>query len=181
MCAFAIPAYPLNDVVLIRRVVSAAYDVLKVNGLSDVTEGLMRLKAAVNAVIEYNGVIAGYRTLLNALIPASLDIKKRPSDGDEAFLQSSEAATEGADLTCYMQAREGDLVPEPGAMAAAAWYITAALAVKKPAQAHTDCWGFIIEMKLTNKTGFSERRETFSDRINSKVLSNYSIGYNSEI
>ncbi|KAL6534888.1 hypothetical protein OROGR_013563 [Orobanche gracilis] len=133
-------AYPLNDVVLIRRVVSAAYDVLKVNGLSDVTEvhWLMRLKAAVNAVIEYNGVIAGYRTLLNALIPASLDIKKRPSDGDEAFLQSSEAATEGADLTCYMQAREGDLVPEPGAMAAAAWYIAAALAVKKPAQAHTD-------------------------------------------
>ncbi|KAK9115832.1 hypothetical protein Sjap_014779 [Stephania japonica] len=101
------------------------------------------LEASIAAVSKYGGARAGYRTLLDALIPASAVLQERLNAGDDpctAFLLSSEAALSGADSTQHMQAQAGrstyvsvDIlasVPDPGAMAAAAWYRAAALAVE---------------------------------------------------
>ncbi|CAL5442524.1 unnamed protein product [Camellia sinensis] len=105
--------------------------------------GADALEAAIAAVSKYGGASAGYRTLLDALIPASAVLKERLSAGDNpvnAFVLSSEAALAGAESTKHMQAQagrsayvSGDIlasVPDPGAMAAASWYRAAALAVK---------------------------------------------------
>ncbi|XP_031496682.1 putative 3,4-dihydroxy-2-butanone kinase isoform X2 [Nymphaea colorata] len=101
------------------------------------------LEASIAAVSKYGGAKAGYRTMLDALIPASAVLQERLSAGDEpstAFLLSSEAAEAGAESTKHMQAQAGRstyvsgeilaTVPDPGAMAAAVWYKAAALAVK---------------------------------------------------
>ncbi|KAJ4851495.1 hypothetical protein Tsubulata_026245 [Turnera subulata] len=158
--------YPLNDVVetvneigsSIRRVMGgtsgiiyhifckAAYAQLKANKQSVVTskQWAEALEAAIAAVSKYGGASAGYRTLLDALIPASAVLQERLNGGDDpfnAFLLSSEAALAGAESTKQMQAQAGrstyvsaDIlatVPDPGAMAAASWYRAAALAVKR--------------------------------------------------
>ncbi|KAK9106589.1 hypothetical protein Syun_022600 [Stephania yunnanensis] len=101
------------------------------------------LEASIAAVSKYGGARAGYRTLLDALLPASAVLQERLNAGDDpctAFLLSSEAAVSGAESTQHMQAQAGrstyvsvDIlasVPDPGAMAAAAWYKAAALAVE---------------------------------------------------
>ncbi|KAF3438312.1 hypothetical protein FNV43_RR21074 [Rhamnella rubrinervis] len=101
------------------------------------------LEAGIAAVSKYGGASAGYRTLLDALIPASTVLQERLNAGDDpitAFVLSSEAAVAGAESTKNMQAQAGRSsyvsgeklasVPDPGAMAVASWYTAAALAVK---------------------------------------------------
>ncbi|NP_001234326.2 putative 3,4-dihydroxy-2-butanone kinase [Solanum lycopersicum] len=124
----------------------AAYAKLKENAESVVTaiHWADALEAAIAAVSKYGGASAGYRTLLDALIPALSALKERLNAGDDpadAFIISAEAASAGAESTKHMQAQAGrstyvpgDIlasVPDPGAMAAAAWYRAAALAVKE--------------------------------------------------
>ncbi|XAR53155.1 Glycerone kinase [Bertholletia excelsa] len=124
----------------------AAYTQLKENSHSVVTpmQWADALEAAIAAVSKYGGASAGYRTMLDALIPALSVLRERLSAGDdptEAFLLSSEAALAGAASTKDMQPLagrstyvSGDIlasVPDPGAMAAASWYRAAALALKE--------------------------------------------------
>ncbi|KAK3011756.1 hypothetical protein RJ639_012301 [Escallonia herrerae] len=110
--------------------------------------GADALEAAIAAVSKYGGARAGYRTLLDALIPASLVLKERLTAGDDpadAFVLASEAALAGAESTKLMQAQAGRAtyisgeilasVPDPGAVAAASWFRAAALAVKEKCQA----------------------------------------------
>ncbi|XP_072992058.1 putative 3,4-dihydroxy-2-butanone kinase isoform X2 [Typha latifolia] len=121
----------------------AAYASLKGTSIITGKEWANALEASIAAVSKYGGASAGYRTMLDALIPASAVLKERLDAGDEpstAFVVSSEAALSGAQSTKHMQAQAGrssyiaaDLlasVPDPGAMAAASWYRAAALAVK---------------------------------------------------
>ncbi|KAM1340828.1 hypothetical protein ACFX2H_039162 [Malus domestica] len=157
--------YPLNDATetvneigsSIRRVMGgtsgilyvifckAAYARLKSSTQSVVTSKnwAEALEASIAAVSKYGGASAGYRTMLDALIPASTVLQERLKAGDDpvtAFLLSSEAALDGAESTKNMEAQagrssyiSGDIlasVPDPGAMAAASWYRAAALAVK---------------------------------------------------
>ncbi|XP_071691241.1 putative 3,4-dihydroxy-2-butanone kinase [Rutidosis leptorrhynchoides] len=157
--------YPLNDAAetvseigsSIRRVMGgtsgilydiffkAAYARLKLNKQSDVTplQWADAFEGAISAVMLYGGAAAGYRTMLDALIPASTVLKERLTNGDnplDAFVTSSDAAIAGAESTKQMEAQAGrstyisaDIlasVPDPGAMAAASWYRAAALALK---------------------------------------------------
>ncbi|ERN11040.1 hypothetical protein AMTR_s00024p00082030 [Amborella trichopoda] len=123
----------------------AAYAKLKEKQSSTVTpKGWVdALEAAIGAVSKYGGASAGYRTLLDALIPACGALQERLAAGDDpltAFVLSSEAAITGAESTKNMQAQAGrstyitgdvlSTVPDPGAMAAAAWYRAAALALQ---------------------------------------------------
>ncbi|KAB5531732.1 hypothetical protein DKX38_018402 [Salix brachista] len=163
--------YPLNDAAetvneigsSVRRVMGgtsgiiytifckAACAQLKANTQTPVTskQWAEALEASISAVSKYGGASAGFRTLLDALIPASAVLQERLNAGDDpctAFLLSSEAAVAGAESTKHMQAQAGrstyissDIlatVPDPGAMAAAAWYRAAALAVKNNHQLH---------------------------------------------
>ncbi|KAF5795662.1 putative phosphotransferase with an alcohol group as acceptor, FAD-AMP lyase (cyclizing) [Helianthus annuus] len=158
--------YPLNDAAetineigsSIRRVMGgtsgilydifckAAYAQLKPNNQSEITplQWADAFEGAISAVMLYGGAAAGYRTMLDALIPASTLLKQRLTIGDDpldAFLTSSHAAIEGAESTKHMEAQAGrstyvstDIlksVPDPGAMAAASWYRAAALALKQ--------------------------------------------------
>ncbi|XP_023000877.1 putative 3,4-dihydroxy-2-butanone kinase isoform X1 [Cucurbita maxima] len=160
-----IKCYPLNDAAetvneigsSIRRVMGgtsgiiytifckAAYTKLKSSSLDDITpqKWAEALEASIAAISKYGGATAGYRTLLDALIPASEVLRKRLDAGEiptTAFIQSSEAASAGAEATKNMQALAGRssyvfgellaAVPDPGAMAAAAWYKAAAMAVR---------------------------------------------------
>lgn len=159
--------YPVNDAAgtineigtTIRRVMGgtsgilygifckAAYTSLKQNTKITANEWVDALEASIAAVSKYGGASAGYRTMLDALIPASTVLKQRLKAGDDpvtAFIASSEAASVGAESTKQMQAKAGrssyiapDLlasIPDPGAVAAAAWYQAAALAVKNKLQ-----------------------------------------------
>ncbi|KAG4190942.1 hypothetical protein ERO13_A07G060800v2 [Gossypium hirsutum] len=123
----------------------AAYAQLKANSDSTVTakQWAEALEAAIAAVSKYGGASTGYRTLLDALMPALAVLKERLTSGEDSctsFVLSSEAAVAGAGSTKDMQAQAGRssyvsaailaTVPDPGAMAAAAWYRAAALAVK---------------------------------------------------
>ncbi|KAL3570707.1 hypothetical protein D5086_027956 [Populus alba] len=163
--------YPLNDAAetvgeigsSIRRVMGgtsgiiytifckAACAKLKANTQSVVTskQWAEALETSIAAVSKYGGASAGFRTLLDALIPASAVLQERLNAGDDpciAFLLSSEAAVAGAESTRHMEAQAGrsayispDIlatVPDPGAMAAAAWYRAAALAIKNKYQVH---------------------------------------------
>ncbi|XP_062159701.1 putative 3,4-dihydroxy-2-butanone kinase isoform X2 [Alnus glutinosa] len=158
--------YPLNDAAetvneigsSIRRVMGgtsgiiynifckAAYAQLTASSQSVVTakQWAEALEASIAAVSKYGGASAGYRTLLDALIPASSMLQERLNAGDvpyTAFVLSSEAALAGAEATKHMQAQAGrssyvsgeilSSVPDPGAVAAASWYRAAALAVKE--------------------------------------------------
>ncbi|KAH9780632.1 triokinase/fmn cyclase [Citrus sinensis] len=162
--------YPLNDAAetvneigaSIRRVMGgtsgilyhifckAAYAKLKASSKSGITskQWAEALEASIAAVSKYGGATAGYRTMLDALIPAAAVLQERLSAGIDpstAFILSSEAAIAGAESTKHMQAQAGRStyispeilasVPDPGAMAAAAWYRAAALAVKDMYQA----------------------------------------------
>ncbi|XP_010500369.1 PREDICTED: putative 3,4-dihydroxy-2-butanone kinase [Camelina sativa] len=161
--------YPLNDAAetvreigsSIRRVMGgtsgiiynllckAAYAELKANGQPETTSKHWSeaLKSAISAVSKYGGATAGYRTMLDALIPPSKFLEEKLSVGEDpitAFVLSAEAATAGAESTIHMQAQAGRSsyvsaeilasIPDPGAMAAAAWYSAAARAVKEKSQ-----------------------------------------------
>lgn len=123
----------------------AAYAQLKANTKTVVTAKQWKdaLEASIAAVSKYGGASAGYRTMLDALIPALTVLQERLDAEDDpvtAFVLSSEAALDGAESTKHMQAQAGRSsyisgeilasVPDPGAMAAASWYRAAALAVK---------------------------------------------------
>ncbi|KAL8056425.1 hypothetical protein ABFX02_04G119100 [Erythranthe guttata] len=123
----------------------AAYTQLKTDSPSNITgpQWAAAFEAAIAAVSKYGGAKAGYRTLLDALIPAFSVLKEKLAAGEdsvEAFVLSAEAAVTGAESTKNMQAQAGRSsyvsaeilasVPDPGAMAAASWYRAAALAVK---------------------------------------------------
>ncbi|XP_074563724.1 putative 3,4-dihydroxy-2-butanone kinase [Curcuma longa] len=158
-----IKCYPLNDAAetvneigaSLRRVMGgtsgilydifckAAYASLKQNQVISSRQWATALEASVAAVSKYGGAVAGYRTMLDALIPASEVLRERLDAGDDpltALLLSSEAAVTGAESTKNMRALAGrssyvapDLlssVPDPGAMAAATWYRAVALAVE---------------------------------------------------
>eukprot|EP01018_Ginkgo_biloba_P023684 Gb_32837 [translate_table: standard] len=77
------------------------------------------LDAALAAVSKYGGAVAGYRTMLDALLPASVTLQEvtwvvipvlqRLAAGDDpvtAFILSSEAAVAGAESTKNMQVQE---------------------------------------------------------------------------
>lgn len=158
--------YPLNDPTetineigtSIRRVMGgtsgiiydiffkAAYACLKANSKSVIEpqHWSEALESAITAISKYGGARAGYRTLLDAIIPASSVLKEKlavGSDPLEAFVLSAEAAMAGAESTKSMQAQAGrstyvsaDIlatVPDPGAVAAASWYKAAAVAAKQ--------------------------------------------------
>ncbi|KAL9170050.1 hypothetical protein ABFS82_04G118600 [Erythranthe guttata] len=123
----------------------AAYTQLKTDSPSNITgpQWAAAFEAAIAAVSKYGGAKAGYRTLLDALIPAFSVLKEKLVAGEdsvEAFVLSAEAAVVGAESTKNMRAQAGRSsyvsaeilasVPDPGAMAAASWYRAAALAVK---------------------------------------------------
>ncbi|XP_027357792.1 putative 3,4-dihydroxy-2-butanone kinase isoform X1 [Abrus precatorius] len=123
----------------------AAYSHLKESSHSGVTskQWAEALAASIAAVSKYGGASAGYRTLLDALIPACSVLEEKLNSGCDpctAFILSSEAALAGAESTINMQAQAGrstyvsgeilSTVPDPGAMAAATWYQAAALAVE---------------------------------------------------
>lgn len=155
--------YPLNDAartvneigMSIRRVMGgtsgilyeilckAAYASLKVSPVITSREWANALEAAIAAVSKYGGAGPGYRTMLDALIPAASVLKERLDAGVDpvtAFIASAEAAWSGAESTKAMQAQAGRssyvsadmlaLVPDPGAMAVASWYRAAAFAVE---------------------------------------------------
>ncbi|XP_061361654.1 putative 3,4-dihydroxy-2-butanone kinase isoform X1 [Gastrolobium bilobum] len=124
----------------------AAYTQLKANSHNGVTakQWAEALAASIAAVSKYGGASAGYRTLLDALIPALSALEESLKSGDDpstAFVLSSEAALAGAESTKNMKAQAGrstyvsaeilSSVPDPGAMAAASWYRAAALVVKE--------------------------------------------------
>ncbi|CAN6577755.1 unnamed protein product [Malus baccata var. baccata] len=125
--------YPLNDATetvneigsSIRRVMGgtsgilyvifckAAYAQLKSSTQSVVTSKnwAEALEASIAAVSKYGGASAGYRTMLDALIPASTVLQERLKAGDDpvtAFLLSSEAALDGAESTKNMEAQVSD-------------------------------------------------------------------------
>ncbi|KAK7270669.1 hypothetical protein RJT34_25991 [Clitoria ternatea] len=125
--------------------VKAAYSQLKASSHSVISskQWAEALATAIAAVSKYGGASAGYRTLLDALIPALSVLEEKLNSGHDpctAFLLSSEAALAGAQSTIDMQAQAGrstyvsseilSTVPDPGAMAAAEWYRAAALAMK---------------------------------------------------
>ncbi|CAN7000814.1 unnamed protein product [Brassica rapa subsp. trilocularis] len=127
----------------------AAYAELKANTESEVTAKYWSkaLKSSIASVSKYGGATAGYRTMLDALIPAAQVLEEKLSAGEDpicAFILSAEAATKGAESTIQMQAQAGRssyvsaemlaTVPDPGAMAAAGWYSAAARAVKEQYQ-----------------------------------------------
>ncbi|PPD83688.1 hypothetical protein GOBAR_DD19371 [Gossypium barbadense] len=108
----------------------AAYAQLKANSDSTVTakQWAEALEAAIAAVSKYGGASTGYRTLLDALIPALAVLKERLTSGEDSctsFVLSSEAAVAGAGSTKDMQAQAGRssyvsaailaTVPDPGA------------------------------------------------------------------
>ncbi|KAJ7243360.1 hypothetical protein O6H91_Y433900 [Diphasiastrum complanatum] len=130
--------------VLYRIFFKAAYVELKGNSGPVISaEGwLAAFEAAVTAVSTYGGAFAGYRTMLDALLPATATLKEKLSAGEipaDSLLSAAEAAERGAESTKNMQAQAGrssyvppeilTTVPDPGAMAAAAWLRAVAGAV----------------------------------------------------
>ncbi|KAK1314765.1 putative 3,4-dihydroxy-2-butanone kinase [Acorus calamus] len=160
-------SYPLNDAaetikeigdsvgrvmggtsgILYSILCKAAYAKLKESPVITPLQWANALEASIEAISKYGGAIAGYRTMLDALIPASKTLKESLDAGKDsltAFLLSSEAAVNGAEATKNMSAQAGrssyvsaDIlmtVPDPGAMAVAGWYRAATLAVKSKLQ-----------------------------------------------
>ncbi|KAL6319975.1 hypothetical protein AAG906_037051 [Vitis piasezkii] len=91
----------------------AAYAQLKANTKTVVTAKQWKdaFEASIAAVSKYGGASAGYRTMLDALIPALTVLQEA---GRSSYISGEILAS----------------VPDPGAMAAASWYQAAALAVK---------------------------------------------------
>ncbi|XP_066369125.1 putative 3,4-dihydroxy-2-butanone kinase isoform X2 [Miscanthus floridulus] len=121
----------------------AAYASLKGTKTVEAKHWAHALQSSIGAISKYGGALEGYRTMLDALIPASKVLRERLEAGDDpldAFIVSSEAALTGAESTRHMQAQAGRSsyiaadklasAPDPGAMAAAAWYRAAALSLK---------------------------------------------------
>jgi len=88
--------------------------------------------AGVSAISKYGGATAGYRTMLDALIPAAEAMRAASGGSMLAMLQAgAAAAASGAEATKAMHASAGRAsyvpfekmkdVPDPGAMAVAIW------------------------------------------------------------
>ncbi|GMH17465.1 hypothetical protein Nepgr_019306 [Nepenthes gracilis] len=158
--------YPLNNIADTMKAIGSSigramggtsgiiYDIffkavcaqLKSSADSEITpkQWASAFEAAIAAVGKYGGANAGYRTMIDALIPALTIFQERLDAGNDpvdAFVHSSDAALAGAESTKRMQAKAGrspsvsaeilSSVPDPGAVAAASWYRAAALAVKQ--------------------------------------------------
>eukprot|EP00271_Cylindrocystis_brebissonii_P002683 TRINITY_DN13449_c0_g1_i1.p1 TRINITY_DN13449_c0_g1~~TRINITY_DN13449_c0_g1_i1.p1 ORF type:complete len:609 (+),score=108.67 TRINITY_DN13449_c0_g1_i1:397-2223(+) len=91
-------------------------------------------EAGVAAIKKYGGAERGFRTMLDALIPASAKLTEKLKEGLpplQALGEAVRAAQEGAEETRGMAAQVGrssyvpqealGSIPDPGAMAAAAW------------------------------------------------------------
>jgi len=161
--AYTLTGYPMNDAAetvneigaTVRRVMGgttgilydilckAAYASLKGIKTVEAKHWANALQASIDAISKYGGARVGYRTMLDALIPASEILRERLEAGDDpldAFIVSSEAAMTGAESTRHMQAQAGRSsyiaadklasAPDPGAMAVAAWYRAVALSLK---------------------------------------------------
>ncbi|KAH8487461.1 hypothetical protein H0E87_026140 [Populus deltoides] len=141
--------YPLNDAAETVGEIGSSIRRENLDSNYSLESGAEALEASIAAVSKYGGASAGFRTLLDALIPASSVLQERLNAGDDpciALILSSEAAVAGAESTRHMQAQAGrsayispDIlatVPDPGAMAAASWYRAAALAIKNKYQVH---------------------------------------------
>ncbi|CAI6007539.1 unnamed protein product, partial [Closterium sp. NIES-65] len=102
-------------------------------------------EAAVAAVSLYGGAQAGYRTMLDALLPAAASLSRSITAGESAaaaLAAAAQAAAAGAESTKSMPALAGRSsyvpaevlasVPDPGAMAVAAWLQGAATAMQPP-------------------------------------------------
>ncbi|GJP44461.1 hypothetical protein CLOM_g8046 [Closterium sp. NIES-68] len=100
-------------------------------------------EAAVSAVSLYGGAQAGYRTMLDALLPAAATLSQKVKAGEPpaaALAAAAEAAAAGAESTKSMPALAGRSsyvpaevlasVPDPGAKAVAAWLQGAATAMQ---------------------------------------------------
>ncbi|KAB1212169.1 putative 3,4-dihydroxy-2-butanone kinase [Morella rubra] len=146
----------------------AAYAQLTASSQSVVTanQWAEALEASIAAVSKYGGASAGYRTLLDALIPASAILHERLNAGDDpctAFVLSSEAALAGAESTKNMRAQAGRSsyvsgeilasVPDPGAMAVASWQIDKRL--------DKTCWDCKMVEQLTEEQ-IAEFKEVFN-------------------
>jgi len=92
--------------------------------------------AGVGAIKRYGGADVGYRTMLDAALPASEALNAALASGASAAAAAAaaaEAAQRGADATCTMTAQAGrsSYVPEaalrdnpdPGAQAVACWLL----------------------------------------------------------
>ncbi|KAJ7542479.1 hypothetical protein O6H91_10G108400 [Diphasiastrum complanatum] len=96
--------------VLYRIFFKAAYVQLKENSgpVISVEGWLAAFEAAVAAVSTYGGASAGYRTMLDALLPASAALKEKFSERQtfaDSLLSAAEAAKIGAESTKNMQAQ----------------------------------------------------------------------------
>ncbi|MCO5548202.1 hypothetical protein L7F22_001659 [Adiantum nelumboides] len=88
----------------------AAYSSLKEKSSSIVSakNWADALDAAVSAVSKYGGASTGFRTMLDALIPAAACLQEKLNlgeDAERAFLSAAKAAYEGAESTVRMQAQ----------------------------------------------------------------------------
>eukprot|EP00199_Chlamydomonas_sp_CCMP681_P000386 CAMPEP_0119101896 /NCGR_PEP_ID=MMETSP1180-20130426/807_1 /TAXON_ID=3052 ORGANISM="Chlamydomonas cf sp, Strain CCMP681" /NCGR_SAMPLE_ID=MMETSP1180 /ASSEMBLY_ACC=CAM_ASM_000741 /LENGTH=591 /DNA_ID=CAMNT_0007086077 /DNA_START=161 /DNA_END=1936 /DNA_ORIENTATION=+ len=104
------------------------------------------LRAGASAVSKYGGARAGSRTMLDALLPAVAALEQAAAqglNGVEAAEAAAAAAAAGAEATKEMAANAGRAsyvpaevlrsVPDPGAMAVAAWMAAVASSVKASA------------------------------------------------
>ncbi|CAI7896571.1 unnamed protein product [Closterium sp. NIES-53] len=104
-------------------------------------------EAAVAAVSLYGGAQAGYRTMLDALLPAAATLSHSITAGEPAaaaLAAAAQAAAAGAESTKSMPALAGRSsyvpaevlasVPDPGAMAVVAWLQGVATAMQPPSQ-----------------------------------------------
>ncbi|CAI6004649.1 unnamed protein product [Closterium sp. NIES-65] len=112
---------------------------------STLSPGAAAFEAAVAAVSLYGGAQAGYRTMLDALLPAAASLSRSITAGESAaaaLAAAAQAAAAGAESTKSMPALAGRSsyvpaevlasVPDPGAMAVAAWLQGAATAMQPP-------------------------------------------------
>ncbi|CAI5529456.1 unnamed protein product [Closterium sp. Naga37s-1] len=110
-----------------------------------ISPGAAAFEAAVAAVSLYGGAQAGYRTMLDALLPAAATLSRSVKAGESAaaaLAAAAQAAAAGAESTKSMPALAGRSsyvpaevlasVPDPGAMAVAAWLQGAATAMQPP-------------------------------------------------
>ncbi|CAI7789672.1 unnamed protein product [Closterium sp. NIES-54] len=109
-------------------------------------------EAAVAAVSLYGGAQAGYRTMLDALLPAAATLSHSITAGEPAaaaLAAAAQAAAAGAESTksmpalsmvalagrsSYVPAEVLASVPDPGAMAVVAWLQGVATAMQPPSQ-----------------------------------------------
>ncbi|XP_028409889.1 triokinase/FMN cyclase-like [Dendronephthya gigantea] len=116
-----------------------------VEQIKDNVEPMQWCKAfecGIQAIMRYGGAQEGYRTMLDAMCPAVLELKKGLKNSDkplESFQKAVKAAEDGAQNTAKMQAQAGRASyigssilsePDPGAVAVALWMNAICAALK---------------------------------------------------